>query len=136
MPEHYTGNTVSASRFCTKCQKSTQHRIDSHRIGPCLNCLDRLNQQHQELIEAQFVLCRQHLRQLRCPICERPKESNQCFCRQCYFSLPRDLQLALWINRTDRKSLTEWSEKYTAAKHLLRSQGHDQKTGDLFADLT
>jgi len=42
MPEHFTKNTVSAEFYCPKCNKRTQHRIDDHRKGPCLNCIDRL----------------------------------------------------------------------------------------------
>jgi ribosomal protein L44E len=41
MSQHYTKNTVSVSAFCPKCKKPTQHRIDGHKIGPCLDCLAR-----------------------------------------------------------------------------------------------
>lgn len=41
MTEHYTRNTVSASAWCPKCQKRTQHRIDGVRRGPCLECIAR-----------------------------------------------------------------------------------------------
>lgn len=47
MPEHFTANTVSAEFFCSKCGKFTQHRIDGHRKGPCLECIARLNAAHQ-----------------------------------------------------------------------------------------
>ena len=40
-PAHDAAPPVSASHFCTKCQKYTQHRIDSHRKGPCLECMAR-----------------------------------------------------------------------------------------------
>lgn len=46
MTEHFTRFTVSAAFYCSKCEKVTQHRIDDHRKGPCLGCIDRLNQQH------------------------------------------------------------------------------------------
>jgi hypothetical protein len=39
MPEHYTKNTVSASFYCPKCGRETEHRIDGGRRGPCLVCL-------------------------------------------------------------------------------------------------
>ena len=39
MTEHFTRNTVSAEFFCSKCGKSTQHRIDGGRKGPCLVCM-------------------------------------------------------------------------------------------------
>lgn len=42
MPEHYTKNTVSASAWCNKCGRATQHRIDSGRRGSCLVCLGKL----------------------------------------------------------------------------------------------
>lgn len=46
MTEHFTRNTVSASFYCGKCGKSTQHRIDDGRKGPCLDCIARLNAEH------------------------------------------------------------------------------------------
>jgi ribosomal protein L44E len=49
MSEHYTRNTVSASAWCAKCKKFTQHRIDGVRKGPCLECIARLDKQHAEL---------------------------------------------------------------------------------------
>ncbi len=39
MSEHYPRHTVSASAWCPKCQKHTQHRIDGTRKGPCLDCM-------------------------------------------------------------------------------------------------
>ena len=39
MTQHFTRNTVSAAHWCSKCQKSTQHRIDDRRVGPCLECI-------------------------------------------------------------------------------------------------
>ena len=41
-----SSSTVSASHWCSKCQKFTQHRIDSHRKGPCLECMARLDREH------------------------------------------------------------------------------------------
>lgn len=46
MSEHFTRNTVSAAFWCRKCDKFTQHRIDSGRKGPCLDCIARLDEQH------------------------------------------------------------------------------------------
>ena len=48
MSEHFTRNTVSAALWCAKCQRQTQHRIDGVRRGPCLDCIARLEAQHQE----------------------------------------------------------------------------------------
>jgi hypothetical protein len=48
MTEHFTRNTVSASFYCGKCGKVTQHRIDDCRKGPCLECIARLEKLHNE----------------------------------------------------------------------------------------
>lgn len=48
MSEHFTRNTVSASAWCSKCQKLTQHRIDDRRKGPCLECIARGDREHAE----------------------------------------------------------------------------------------
>lgn len=52
MPEHFTANTVSAEFYCSKCGRCTQHRIDGHRKGPCLECIARLNAAHKPSIPA------------------------------------------------------------------------------------
>lgn len=41
MTEHFTRSTVSSAFHCAKCGKQTQHRIDSGRKGPCLECIAR-----------------------------------------------------------------------------------------------
>ena len=41
MTQHFTRLTVSAAFYCGKCGKQTQHRIDSGRKGPCLECIAR-----------------------------------------------------------------------------------------------
>ena len=48
MTQHFTRSTVSASLWCAKCQKFTQHRIDDCRKGPCLECIAKLEKQHAE----------------------------------------------------------------------------------------
>jgi ribosomal protein L44E len=35
MAEHYTKNTKAVSKWCPTCDKSTMHRVDFKRIGPC-----------------------------------------------------------------------------------------------------
>ncbi len=59
MTEHFTRLTVSAAFYCSKCGKVTQHRIDDRRKGPCLGCIERLDQQHEapkpELIKQQSL---------------------------------------------------------------------------------
>jgi hypothetical protein len=39
MGEHYTKNTLETTAYCRKCQRDTQHRVDSGRRGPCLECI-------------------------------------------------------------------------------------------------
>ena len=52
MTQHFSRNTVSASFWCGKCQRFTQHRIDrdgkSGRKGPCLGCIAKLEVQRVE----------------------------------------------------------------------------------------
>ncbi len=36
MPEHFTKNTLTATVWCNKCGRNTDHRIDDGRRGPCL----------------------------------------------------------------------------------------------------
>jgi ribosomal protein L44E len=48
MSEHYTLLTVSASAWCPKCQKRTQHRVEHNRKGPCLDCIERLERERAE----------------------------------------------------------------------------------------
>ncbi len=45
MTQHFTRSTVSASFYCRKCGKPTQHRIDDRRKGPCLECMERLERE-------------------------------------------------------------------------------------------
>ena len=49
MAQHFTRNTVSASFYCGKCGRVTQHRIDDRRKGPCLECIARLTAEHAQL---------------------------------------------------------------------------------------
>ncbi len=37
MTEHFTRNTETATVWCAKCGRSTEHRIDDGRVGPCLD---------------------------------------------------------------------------------------------------
>lgn len=43
MTQHFTKNTVSATFYCPKCGRSTSHRIDDGRKGPCLECMARFD---------------------------------------------------------------------------------------------
>jgi len=52
MTQHFTRNTVSASLWCAKCQKQTQHRIDGVKRGPCLECIARLEMAHKQIVQA------------------------------------------------------------------------------------
>jgi hypothetical protein len=44
--EHYSSQTVSASKWCGKCGKFTQHRVDDHRATVCLECVAKLEALH------------------------------------------------------------------------------------------
>lgn len=50
MTQHFTRNTISSSFYCPTCRKPTQHRIDDKRKGPCLDCIDRLEREHDERV--------------------------------------------------------------------------------------
>jgi hypothetical protein len=52
--QHYTRNTVSAAHYCPTCGKVTQHRIDDKRKGPCLECIARLDREHEEAAQAKI----------------------------------------------------------------------------------
>lgn len=54
MTQHFTRNTVSAEFYCPKCKKMTQHRIDAGRKGPCLDCIQRLEDEHNKPKQAEF----------------------------------------------------------------------------------
>jgi hypothetical protein len=41
MTQHYTRNTVSASAWCNKCGKQTQHTVSDRRLGYCIPCYER-----------------------------------------------------------------------------------------------
>ncbi len=46
--KHFTRNTVSASSWCGKCGKRTQHRVDGVKLGPCLECIAKLEKRHED----------------------------------------------------------------------------------------
>jgi ribosomal protein L44E len=37
MSEHYTKNVIADTTWCAKCQRHTLHRVDSGRLGPCID---------------------------------------------------------------------------------------------------
>lgn len=39
--QHFPKNTVSAEKYCARCGKMQQHRVDVGRFGPCLECIAR-----------------------------------------------------------------------------------------------
>lgn len=77
------------------------------------------------ITQAQYSVCLQHLRDLRCPICGDRKEYHKCFCRTCYFVLPEPMRAPLWIARTTRPELEQFVTAYLAAKDYLRSVGRE-----------
>jgi len=40
--EHFTKNTLGCTAWCKRCSAMTQHRVDSGRRGPCLECIKKL----------------------------------------------------------------------------------------------
>lgn len=46
MSEHYSKQTVSISAFCLKCNKTTEHRVDDGRKGPCMRCIEKRQIEH------------------------------------------------------------------------------------------
>lgn len=57
MTQHYTKNTTEASAWCAKCKRRTMHRVDADemqgRLGPCLECIRKLDAQHAEKPKAE-----------------------------------------------------------------------------------
>ena len=59
MPHHFTKNTVEAEWWCNPCNQRTMHRIDGGRLGPCLNCIAKLERQRlikQEAFEERAAI--------------------------------------------------------------------------------
>jgi uncharacterized paraquat-inducible protein A len=44
--KHYTKNTVSVQAWCNKCKTHTYHRVDGGRRGPCIRCIEKLEEKH------------------------------------------------------------------------------------------
>jgi len=44
LSEHFTRGTLECTAYCNKCEDFTQHRVDGGRRGPCLKCIERLEQ--------------------------------------------------------------------------------------------
>jgi hypothetical protein len=47
MPQHYTKSTIEVSVWCSPCHKTTMHRVDHGRRGPCIECMAKLDAQKQ-----------------------------------------------------------------------------------------
>lgn len=46
--KHFTRNTVSASHWCGKCLKHTQHEVHGVKLGACMECIAKLEVKHAE----------------------------------------------------------------------------------------
>lgn len=46
MKEQFPRNTISFCFYCARCRTITAHRIDRGNKGPCLRCIERLENQH------------------------------------------------------------------------------------------
>lgn len=45
MAEHYTKATVQASYWCNRCGKVTMHLVHDRRLGSCMACIARLEEE-------------------------------------------------------------------------------------------
>lgn len=54
MAEHYTRNTVTAMAWCGPCGKRTPHRGGEVKLGACLECEKRLDDEHTARVEADY----------------------------------------------------------------------------------
>lgn len=54
MTQHFTRSTISTAHFCKKCGRETQHRVDGVRLGPCLECVARLEAKHAQPVREPF----------------------------------------------------------------------------------
>lgn len=54
--KHFSKSTVEATVYCPKCGRSTRHRVDKGRLGPCLDCIERLEAEHKTRVEALRIL--------------------------------------------------------------------------------
>lgn len=75
--------------------------------------------------QAQYTICLQHFRDLKCPICQARKQYHQCFCKTCYFSLPENMRGPLWTEASSREGLAKFVSAYITAKSFLRSLGRE-----------
>lgn len=46
--QHYTRNTVEVSEWCKICGKHTMHQVHGVKLGACIPCLKRLEQEGKE----------------------------------------------------------------------------------------
>jgi hypothetical protein len=51
MPHHYTKTTVTASIWCNKCYRMTEHHVYGGKRGPCSVCLTKLNEDHDRRVK-------------------------------------------------------------------------------------
>lgn len=61
MGQHYTRNTVSVAAFCKKCNRSTSHRVDGVKMGPCLECIAKLEKERVERGKSQPLAKQENL---------------------------------------------------------------------------
>lgn len=146
MPEHFPRNTVSAAFYCSKCQRQTQHRIDDRRKGPCLECIAKLEREHQaQPIELTTGTDCDPLPAVRIGNVSDLQQVETktvvllqwCFCKGCYFALKTSqpsFAAGLWKEAFD--STHEFFENYARAKAWLQTTGlqrNRNEQGGLFA---
>ena len=53
MTQHYSRNTVEVSAWCKRCARMTMHRVYDVKLGPCLVCQARLDEEHESRAKAE-----------------------------------------------------------------------------------
>ncbi len=48
MGQHYSRNTVSVSKWCNHCRRNTPHRVTDRRVNDCLECIARVEREHEQ----------------------------------------------------------------------------------------
>ena len=72
MPEHYTRNTLEATKWCNRCGRPTQHAVSAGRIAHCLDCL-----LHEQIAAHAEKLRRGEVRPLRATLGYYPGDAPQ-----------------------------------------------------------
>jgi len=83
----------------------------SHPLGQIQVCIDAIVQDVTVSKSKNFYL--DELRSNQC-VCEKPKKPKHSFCPECFYKLPRDLQVDLYLRMREG-----YEEAYAAAVNFL-----------------